>query len=306
MEYEGLMIMTEIEIEAMLSNTESFMNHVYWVQQYFPVQPSKNHCGVAINFNDINERRYDFLSELRKTVTSWVYSKAAQSKIFQERLLDSGNDLGNAVEHLSSLARRKFRKGYPQGQFGELLLFNFLQYFFKSPPLLRKMPIATSSSLERFGTDAIHYYKKDDKNILILGESKCYKSDYKFVSAFEESVTSIVKSYTELDSELDLYTYDDFIDESLQNVAKKYKFGKLENVRYELVCLVAYNETKSLSQESEEQIKQGIVAIIEDRCRKIDTKIFNSLPVGVLKRMNYILFPIWNLDSLLEDFDSGR
>jgi len=298
--------MTEKEVEALLSNTESFMNHVYWVQQLFPIQPSKDHCGVAINFNDINERRYDFLSELGKTVTSWVYSKALQSKIFNERMLNSGNDLGNASEHLSALARKKFRKGYPQGQFGELLLFNFLQYFFKSPPLLRKMPIATSSSLERFGADAIHYLKSGEENILILGESKCYKSDYKFASAFEESIASIVKSFVELDSELDLYTYDDFIDESLQDVARKYKSGKLESVRYELVCLVSYNETRVLSRENETQIKRDIIGIIEDRCRIIDKNVFEGLSQGVLNRMNYILFPVWSLDSLLKDFDSGR
>jgi len=298
--------MTEKEIAYLLSNTESFMNHVYWVQQLFPVQPSKDHCGVAINFNDINERRYDFLSELQKTVTSWVYSKAVRNKIFRERLLESGDDLGNAAEHLSFLARRKFRKGYPQGQFGELLLFNFLQYFFKSPPLLRKMPITTSDSFERFGADAIHYLMKGKENILILGESKCYKSDYKFASAFEESITSIAKSFIELDSELDLYTYDDFIDESLQDVAKKYKSGRLQNIRFELVCLVAYNETRTLDQKSEEQIKRDILSIIEERCRKIDNKLYDRLSSGVLDRMNYILFPVWNLDSLLESFDSGR
>ncbi|WP_027721328.1 HamA C-terminal domain-containing protein [Maridesulfovibrio zosterae] len=295
----------EDKIEQLLSHTESFMNHVYWVQQEFPIQPSKNHCGVAINFNDINERRYDFLSELQKTVTSWVYSNAVKNRIFQERLANS-SDLGNASEHLSSLARRKFRTGYPQGQFGELLLFNFIQYFFKAPPLLRKMPLATSSSHERFGADAIHYCKNETQNIIILGESKCYKSKYKFATAFKVSLSSLVDAFNSLDSELDLYTYDDFIDESLQDVAKSYKDGQLNNVRYELVCLIAYNETRSLALESEDQIKSEIMQIITDRCTNIEAELFEGFKHGVLNRMNYILFPIWDLDKLLSDFDSGR
>lgn len=290
-------------MEALLSNTELLMNHVFWVQQAFPIQPIRDHhCGVAINFNDINERRHDFLSELRKTVTSWVYSKAAQNNIFRERFESSGNDLGNTVEHLSSLARRKFRRGHPQGQFGELLLFNFLQYFFKSPPLLRKMPIATSSSLERFGADAIHYCKKGSENLLILGESKCYKSDYKFPIAFKESLSSVINAFNNLDSELDLYTYDDFIDPPLQEIAKQYKDGTLDKIRYELVCLVTYNENRALSLESEEQIKKDIVATLEYRCQNIDHEIFTGVENGVLNRVNYILFPVWELDSLLMDF----
>ena len=298
--------MTEKDVKALLSNTESLMNHVYWVQQAFPVQPNKDHRGVAINFNDINERRHDFLVELQKTVTSWVYSKAAQSNIFQERLADSGHDLGNAAEHLSLLARRKFRKGHSQGQFGELLLFNFLQFFFNSPPLLRKMPIATSSSHERFGADAIHYCKRGIENLLILGESKCYKSSYKFKVAFKESLASIINSFRNLDSELDLYTYDDFIDQPLQEIAKNYKSGKLADVKFELVCLVAYNENEHLSLKNEMQIKKDIIKTLERQCNKIEPAFFDEFASGVLQRVNYILFPIWHLDSILADFNSGR
>lgn len=298
--------MTENDLKKLLSNTEPFMNHVYWIQQNFYIKPNKNHCGVAINFNDINERKYDFLTELRKTVSSWVYSKAAQRKIFEERFQEPCNDLGNAAEHLSLLARKKFRKGHPQGQFGELLLFNFLQYFYGCPPLLRKMPITTSSSLERFGADAIHYSKQGANNYLFLGESKCYKSDYKFAYAFKDALASIDKTFSNLDSELDLYTYDDFIEDSLQDIAKKYKAGKLKNIHYELVCLIVYNENTKLKKEKEDQIKKDIVAILKDRCKKIDTAVFRGIESGVLSRMNYIFFPIWELDILLNEFEHGQ
>lgn len=59
----------------------------------------------------------------------------------------------------------KFRKGCPQGQYGELLLFNFIQHFFKAAPLLRKMPITTNPGLERHGADAIHYLDNGDEQI---------------------------------------------------------------------------------------------------------------------------------------------
>lgn len=294
--------LNEKDILNLLSHTESLINHIYWVKQNFSLQPDKDHIATTINYSDLKERREDFVKDLINTITNWVYNKEKIKKIIKERLIKTHYDYGNASTFLAMQAFSKFRPGHPQGQFGELLLFNFIQYFFKAVPLLRKQIITTSIGHERFGADAIHYKKDGDKNIFLLGESKCYKSDYQFKSAFEASLKSIEKTFNDFDSELDLYTYDDFIEPELEEIVKAYKAGTLSNVFFELICLIAYNETAKFTGTNEAQIKSSILEIIQKQCKSIDTKIYSKCNDQILLRINYIIFPIWELDSLLQKF----
>lgn len=285
-----------------LTHTESLLNHVYWLKQDFNISPEKEHIASAINWTDIEERKHDFIKELVNTVSSWVYNNATAKKIIDERLAVTQNDYGNAANFLTTQAFSKFRPNQPQGQFGELLLFNFIQFFFEAVPLLRKQRITTSVGHERFGADAIHFKKEGDQNILYLGESKCYESKYKFKSAFEKSLESINTTVSNLSSELDLYTYDDFIEPELEAIAKSYKDGTLPNPHIELICLIAYNETKEIDGSNETEIKQSILNTILDRCSSLDSGSFSKINPRALSRINYIIFPIWELDQLLDDF----
>lgn len=291
-----------MNMQDFLTHTESLLNHVYWLRQDFNIAPKKEHIASAINWTDIEERKHDFLKELVNTVSSWVYNKSKVKSIIDERLALTNGDYGNASNFLTTQAFSKFRPGQPQGQFGELLLFNFIQYFFEAVPLLRKQRITTSIGHERFGADAIHYKKEADKNILILGESKCYKSDYQFKNAFEKSLESINNTVSNLSSELDLYTYDDFIEPELENIAKSYKGGTLPNTHFELVCLIAYNETNKITGDNESDIKSSIINNIRNRCSDLDDSIYSKVNERILNRINYIIFPIWHLDELLDDF----
>nr|QNO49289.1 hypothetical protein ANJBEOKM_00029 [Methanosarcinales archaeon ANME-2c ERB4] len=171
-------------------------------------------------------------------------------------------------------------------------------------PLLRKQRITTSVGHERYGADAIHFKKDGDKNIIILGESKCYKSKYKFNAAFKTSLESIINSFNTFSEELQLYTYDDFIETELENIAKKYKANTLPDVHFELVCLIAYNETKVLTGNNEKDIKQSISSIIEERCSSLEDSCFNTIDDKVIDRINYVIFPIWDMDKLLAEFQT--
>ncbi|WP_314772143.1 DUF1837 domain-containing protein [Capnocytophaga sputigena] len=285
-----------------LTHTDSLMNHIFWFYEDLNIEPRKDHYGLSINYSDIKERRDDFLKELLSTIVNWVYNKSKLKKILDERSKDT--DLGNALNFITNQAYSKFRPGHPQGQFGELLLFNLIQHYYKATPILRKQRITTSIGHERFGADAIHYKNKNDKNIFILGESKCYESKYQFKRAFEISIQSIVKTFNELDKELDLYLYDDFIEPELEELIKKYKQGKLENIQYELVCLIVYNENDNILGDSEKIIKSNIKKVIQDKCASIDKNSFSNINKTILVRVNYIIFPIWELDKLLNDFQN--
>ncbi|SEB16270.1 protein of unknown function [Marinobacterium iners DSM 11526] len=166
------------------------------------------------------------------------------------------------------------------------------------------MPLTTSRGHERFGADAIHYKKSGRENVVFIGESKAYKSNYKFRQAFSESLSSIIDTYKSLQEELLLYTYDDFIDPQLQDIAEKLKDGELENVRYELVCLISYNELKSPLGECEKEIKQKIENIILERFSSLDSDVTKDISKPLVQRVHYIVFPFWDFDGMLEGFDS--
>ncbi|ELY3536979.1 DUF1837 domain-containing protein, partial [Cronobacter sakazakii] len=78
-----------------------------------------------------------------------------------------------------------------------------------------------------------------------MGESKCYESKYKFNEAVASSVNSILNSIQNIENELLLYRYDDFIEPELQSIADNLLKGKLENPIFELVCLIVYEENKN-------------------------------------------------------------
>jgi hypothetical protein len=300
------MPITELEIEKLTSCTQMFMNHVHWVQQSFNLLPDKKHYGTCINYVDLQEFRDEFCEELVNTISEWVYSQKKAAEVI-DQMIKEGRSSQNAQNTLTTEAFKKFRnhstdKLLVQGQFGELLLFNFLQIFFRCVPLLRKMPITTSLGMERFGADAIHYKLEKDKNIFYLGEAKTYISKYKFEVAVEDAINSILNTYLEHRKELGRYVYDAFIDDSLIQVATDYKNGTLKNVEINLVSVITYCETKKIEKKNEIQIKDDIIKIIEERGKAVDRKIFDKIDKGLHPRFNYIILPVWELDNLLEKF----
>jgi hypothetical protein len=164
------------------------------------------------------------------------------------------------------------------------------------------MPITTSTELERFGADAIHYSNKDGKNLFYLGEAKTYSSKYKFNAAIEDAIVSILTTYTAHRRELGLYIYDSFIDEELLNIAKAYKNGTLPDVEIHLVSIITYCENTTFEKKNESQIKEDIIKIISDRGNNVERKVFDAIEAGLHPRFNYIILPVWQLDELIIAF----
>jgi hypothetical protein len=166
------------------------------------------------------------------------------------------------------------------------------------------MKYTTSNKHERFGADAIHY-KTNEKgeNIFIIGESKCYKSNYKFNTAFKDSLNSIKSSFENIFNELDLYIYEEnMIEQNLIKTAEDLKKNVLGNVKFELVCIIIYNENRIVNNPTELEIKARIKQIIEERFHNLDKSIYKDIDDIIISRINYIVFPIWDLNNVLNDF----
>lgn len=277
------------------------------VQQYDILPNNKEHVGVYIEYQDMQELRDEFVEELSDTIVDWIYSSEKYEKI-KKKLVNSGKSEAAAAQYIGRKAKSKFRANKNsknvliQGQMGELLLYHFIQKCMKAIPLLRKMNIATSSDHERFGADAIHFKIENDKNIIILGEAKTYTSKYKFNEAFSDALDSILNTYNKHKSELGLYVHEDFLDNEMNEVAEKYLSNTLKSVEIQLVSIVTYNELSKIDKVDENTIRNNIKKIIEDRYRNYDKNKIDIRNNPILSRITYIVFPVWDLKELADKF----
>lgn len=290
------------DLNALLTNTASLFENIHYFECATSSIKGKSSRGAAITYADLVERRADFVNELRISICNWVFSESKFNAMLQEELAVRGHSMANASARIVELARSKFRSGFPQGQFGELLLFNFIQHFFKAAPILRKMPITTNPSVERHGADAIHVGFDAENPILYLGEAKTYSSKYKFSSAFEAAVDSIIKSHDEIHSELNLYVFDEFIEPPFIDFAKKIKRNEI-SLKTELVSVISYEETGSVQGADEKEIKKKMQQMVSDRLNALDPNYFSGMNPHVVSRMHFFVLPFWGLEGLLKEFE---
>lgn len=303
-------MLTKADIGSKLINNDALFNNIYVIQQKFDIIPDKDtHIGASIAYQDMKELRSNFLNELYDTIVDWVYDSEKYQKILEAELRN-GKSRAAASSAVQRKAKEKFRgngksdKLLVQGQMGELLLFHFIQKFMKATPLIRKMKITTSSDLERFGADAIHYRKDDDKNVFVLGEAKVYTSDYQFNSAFKNSLDSILDTYDNFSQELKLYVHEDFLSPELDEIAESYLSNTIANPYLELVCIVMYNENKKIDFLSGASIYSQIEKIIKERFKNFDNSKIDIENHPILSRINYIVFPVWKLEELATEFQN--
>lgn len=300
--------MTKEDIKTRLINNDALFKNIYVVEQQFDIVPEdRKHYGAAVSYQDIMELRSDFLEQLIDTVVDWVYSSEKYADL-KAKFIESGKSEGAAASQVVRKAKEKFRRGDDklliQGQLGELLLFHFIQRFKGAVPLLRKMSITTSAEHERYGADAIHYKIENGKNVIVLGEAKAYTSDYQFSSAFKKAIDSILDTYKKFRSELGLYLHEDFLDKDMDIIAEGILENTLPNVEVELVSLILYSETKTISGTNEGEIKEQIKNIIQNRYKAFDNEKIPIKDNPILRRITYIVFPIWKFEELATEFQN--
>lgn len=297
----------QTDIVKKLINNDALFKDIYVIKQKFDILPEdKEHYGTYIDYQHLQELRKDFLNDLLDTIVDWVYTSEKYISL-KEHEMEKGKSEANAYSSIQRKAKQKFRKGsddhlLAQGQFGELLLFHFIQRFMQAVPLLRKMKITTSSQHERFGADAIHYKVEEEKNIIVLGEAKTYSSTYRFNVAFEEALNSILNTYKTHRDELNLYVHEDFLDNEMDNIAEAYLDKTLENVEIQLVSIIVYNETEKINLISEEDIREQINEVIKKKYKGFDNNKIDIVNNPILGKITYIVFPIWKLEELIKEF----
>jgi hypothetical protein len=294
---------TSLDTSKLLGPTSKLFEALEVFQIATKLVPDKDHYGAHVKLLDYKFNKKHLVDRLRGSIVDWVFCKAEARRIFNEEL-GSNEDYSAASFALYNAARETFRPHAPQGQFGELLLSAFLQHIFEAVPLLRKQVVRTSDAHERFGADAIHFSNKNG-NHLYLGESKCYKSKYKFPEAFATSLESINTTLENFTSEIKRFRTGNFIEADLYDVASRILRNDLSDLEIHPVSILIYNESTKLSGAQSTVIKEEIRKAIQAQCKKIKSTAYQNIQEADLNRLTYIIMPVWELDKLLEEFESA-
>ena len=88
----------------------------------------------------------------------------------------------------------------------------------------------------------------------------------------------------------------------MNEIAEKYLCNTLDNVEVRLVSIVVYNETKKVNITNQNDIRKQIEEIIKARYKDFDKTKIDINGNAILKRITYIVMPIWKLDELAQEF----
>lgn len=293
----------DMDTNKLLAPTHKLFEALEVFQVATTLLPSKDHYASHVKLLDFTFNRAHLVNRLKHSIVDWVFCKAEARKIFNDEY-GAEEDLSAATAALYQAARETFRPYAPQGQFGELMLSAFLQHLFQAAPLLRKQKVRTSDSHERFGADAMHYSNSAGSH-LYLGESKCYKSSYKFGQAFSESLKSMNTTLGSFPVEIKKFSVGSFIEDDMKPIAEKILKNELSDLIIHPTSIIIYNEISKLTGANSSEMKKEIQDVIVKQCGKIAPETYQAIPEAALARMTYIVMPVWGLDELLEEFENA-
>lgn len=291
-----------------LINNESLFKNLHVLHKNFDISPSdRKHIGSSITYEDTNELREDFLDELLDTMIDWVYCSEKYDELVQQSM-NEGRSKANASQSVVKKIEKKFRRDIVEKrtsayrQITELILFHFIQRFMGAVPLLRKENIYSGNDCECICSNAVHYKYESNKNVIVLGNSIIFKNTCSFGQNFEKSLDIVIDKYKNIRKDLYLYTYENFLSKEMIEIAESYLSKNMKDININLVNIVIYNEEQMLNMTDEEDIKMQIESLIENRYKDFNNNIIDTKDSSAVKRITYIIFPIWELEELIKLF----
>ncbi len=289
-----------MDITKLLAPTHKLFEAIEVYKVDMGLKPHGEHYASNIKLIDFKFNKAHLIKRLREAIVRWVFSSSETDRIFKEAF-GVDEDHAAASTALYTSARETIRISAPQGQFGELILSAFLQHLFSAAPLLRKQVVRTSDNHERFGADAIHVSTGTPYK-LFLGESKCYKSAYTFNAAFQASLESMCNTIENFEREIQSFTTGGFIENDLKGLALSILKNEISDLEIHPVCIIIYNEKQKISAVGANNRQEEIRNALISRCKNVPSDAYDSIDESALQRFIYIIFPIWDLEKLLDEF----
>lgn len=242
-------------------------------KEYLDVLPMRQSLSIA--YQDKNEIIDKFVEKLFNAIYFFVNGNKNYSRIDMMTVSKQSQDT------FRSRHSNKNNTKLVQGQLGELLLWFFIEYFYKAVPLVRKQKVIEygNQTNERKGSDAIHvsYNEDSGKYLFFFGESKLYKE---FNTGFKEGIESIATHYSKLFTEFAHYSFAmQFEDKELTKLADLILKNDFTNIQYEkhFVLLLSVTGHEIQHRESSEKIKEEILSELNKHYKKFSNTKSNQI-----------------------------
>lgn len=204
---------------------------------------------------------------------------------------------------MQPVAYGRITKNASMSDYGELLLFLILDYFFEVPKFATKVRARTSEGVAVFGSDCAHVSFSEEGNpVLWLGESK-FKAD--FSGAADDAVDSVKKliKVHKLKSELRLLDphveANENFDEDFLAKVKEITRGAVPIGAFDInipVLLITDSGAASSSSSLEE-----LRAKLEVECkRRFESMNKRDWPIMNKVKFHFMLFPLSDKDGLVK------
>ncbi|WP_066411242.1 HamA C-terminal domain-containing protein [Sutcliffiella cohnii] len=256
---------------------KTFLNHFYHEIQ--DQKLDETHSRINLHILKIANNKFDInplFRELSNSMITFCLSKKEyQQYVDQQRFGE-----------LNIAAQEKFRDYQSnEGEFGELLLYCFLETHLEAPKLLTKMNLKTSHNDYVKGADGIHLLQVDNNEFqIVFGESKMYQTLRGGINKAFESINSFLNhSKNNVEYELQLinsHLAQEIVDDQTYDQLKKIIFPSAKEdviqTNHAFGIFVGFNlkitnEMKKLSNtEYQKQIRQLVSEQVKKEFKHID------------------------------------
>lgn len=264
----------------------------HMILEYEPAKKDDESC-FHLNYTDDTYDQEEFARLLWATLPLFALSPLE----YEDQQLSSPSEMQRT-------AYGRITKNDSMSDYGELLLFVLLDYFFDTPKFVTKVRARTSDSVPAFGSDCAHVsFNEQGGPVLWLGEAK-FMSDFSGAldDAFK-SVSSLLRIH-KLQSELRLLdphieANQNFSEEFLSQL-KEITRGAVPIGAFDInipILLITDSGAASTSKSLEE-----LRSNLEKECqRRFEIISKRDWPTVARVKFHFILFPLSNKGELVKN-----
>lgn len=216
----------------------------------------------------------------------------------------SRKDKIEADKDLYAKAIRKITSSTAKGKLGELLLYIFIELFFKAPKILSKLSSLDDPECHVKGADAVHAQFVDGNLVLYLGEAKLWKE---YSGACGDAVKSIETTLQDYKVEFDLIeSYIDFpnmtedFETEIINILHPYENPDTPPIIH-TPCFIGFESSICKDIKSEEHYISKYKGAAQQR---INTFYDKAIKVLDIDKITLILLPFESVDDFTDQFVS--
>lgn len=281
--------------------TSSINNRINNLIFSFSLKGDFNKKGFHLDYENGEYRQVELAKIIRGVIEEYALTPDEIKKF--SSIADWDEMRRHAWKRISTAHKNK------KGDYGEVLLYILLNYFYKIEKFTTKVRLRSALGDQIKGFDCAHFEKKGDNLTFWLGEAKLRKDFSSAISSVFDSIETLTNINKIKDEFIILSTEIEVADKELKNnIITELSGGKsIDKISIKIPVLVSYEFSKLKEySETSELFRTELESHFIKKFKKIENmKNEKNLKFDFL----FFLLPLENMDnfkSLLEIYEDGN